>query len=149
MTEGLYYEDFTVGREWITSARTVTVCEIMTYAGLSGDFHPLHVDEEYARRTEFGGRIAHGPLLIAIAAGLINRLSLVDGTGIALLGLDDVRLLKPVKPGDTIHVRVEVVEQIPTSKPERGVVKRLTEIINQRDEVVLRMMMLYLMKRRH
>ena len=68
------------------------------FAGLSGDYNPLHVDEEYCRQTQFGGRIAHGPLVYAIAAGLVFQLHLYDNTLIAFLGFDSLKFTKPVTP---------------------------------------------------
>src|SRR6266540_4294327 len=71
---GLYWEEWEVGAEFTTAARTVTETDIVVYAGLSGDYNPLHVNEEYSKTTEFGGRIAHGPLVYGIAAGLLFQL---------------------------------------------------------------------------
>lgn len=146
--KGLYWEEWEIGSEVETSARTVTETDIVIYAGLSGDYNPLHTDEEFCKKTQFGGRIAHGPLVYGIAAGLLFQLHLYDDTMIALLGFEDLRFTKPVKPGDTIHVRVKVLEKRETSRPDRGVMKRQLQVFNQRGEVVQESVQNILLKRK-
>ncbi|MEW6335565.1 MAG: MaoC/PaaZ C-terminal domain-containing protein [Thermodesulfobacteriota bacterium] len=146
--KGLYWEEWEIGSEVETSARTVTEADIVIYAGLSGDYNPLHTDEEYCKTTPFGGRIAHGPLVYGIAAGLLFQLHLYDDTMIALLGFEDLRFTKPVKPGDTIRARVKVLEKKETSKPDRGVIKRQLHVLNQRGEVVQESIQNILLKRK-
>jgi acyl dehydratase len=146
--KGLYWEEWEIGAENETSARTVTEADIVIYAGLSGDYNPLHIDEEYCRKTQFGGRIAHGPLVYGIAAGLLFQLHLYDDTMIALLGFEDLRFTKPVKPGDTIHARVRVLEKRETSHPDRGVLKRRLQVLNHRGEVVQEGIQTLLLKRK-
>jgi acyl dehydratase len=106
------------------------------------------VNEEYCKKTIFGGRIAHGPLVYAIAAGLIFQLHLYDDTLIAFLGFEDLRFTKPVKPGDTIHARIKVLERQETSKPDRGIMKRQLHVINQRGEIVQEARQVFLLKRK-
>jgi acyl dehydratase len=144
----MYWEEWEVGAEFESPARTVTEADIVQFAGLSGDYNPLHVNEEYCKTTMFGGRIAHGPLVYAIAAGLLFQLHLYDDTLIAFLGFEDLRFTKPVKPGDTIHARVKVLEKTETSKPDRGVMKRQLLVINQRGEVVQEGRQVFLLKRK-
>lgn len=146
--KGLYWEEWEIGSEVETSARTVTEADIVIYAGLSGDYNPLHTDEEYCKTTPFGGRIAHGPLVYGIAAGLLFQLHLYDDTMIALLGFEDLRFTKPVKPGDTIRARVKVLEKKETSRPDRGVIKRQLHVLNQRGEVVQESIQNILLKRK-
>src|ERR671914_574515 len=100
---GLYFDDFQVGMSWTTPSRTITEADIVAFAGFSGDFNPLHTDEEFARGTQFGGRIFHGPGVFAIATGLEFRLGIKDGTAIAFLGMT-WNLRRAVRPGDTITV---------------------------------------------
>ena len=145
---GLYWEEWEIGAEFESPARTVTEADIVQFAGLSGDYNPLHVNEEYCKTTMFGGRIAHGPLVYAIAAGLLFQLHLYDDTLIAFLGFEDLRFTKPVKPGDTIHARVKVLDKQETSKPDRGVMKRQLQVINQRGEVVQEGRQAFLLKRK-
>lgn len=146
---GLYWEDWDIGAEFESPARTVTEADIVMFAGLSGDYNPLHVNEEYCRQhTQFGGRIAHGPLVYAIAAGLLFQLHLYDDTLIAFLGFDSLKFTKPVKPGDTVHARIKVLEKRETSNPERGVMKRELKVLNQRGEVVQEALQAFLLKRK-
>ena len=77
---GMYWEEWEVGAEFVSPARTVTETDIVNFACLSGDFNPLHINEEHCKQTQFGTRIAHGPLIYAIAAGLLFQLHLYDDT---------------------------------------------------------------------
>ena len=146
---GMYWEEWEIGAEFESPARTVTEADIVAFAGLSGDYNPLHVNEEYCRGTIFGGRIAHGPLVYAIAAGLLFQLHLYDDTLIAFLGFESLKFTKPVKPGDTIRARIKVLEKRETSNPDRGVMKRRLEVLNQRGEVVQEGIQAFLLKRRN
>jgi len=145
---GLYWEEWDVGAEYESPARTVTEADIVAFAGLSGDYNPLHVNEEYCKITVFGGRIAHGPLVYAIAAGLLFQLHLYDDTLIAFLGFENLKFTKPVKPGDTIRARIKVLDKRETSSPERGVMRRQLQVLNQRGEVVQEGIQAFLLKRK-
>ena len=144
---GLYWEEWKIGAEFVTSARTITEADIINFAGISGDYNPLHIDEEFCRNTQFGTRIAHGPLVYSIATGLIFQLHLYDDTLIAFLGFDSLKFTKPVKIGDTIHARVEVIEKRESSKPDRGIMKRLLQVLNQKNELVQEGVQAFLLKR--
>jgi acyl dehydratase len=100
------------------------------------------------RRYEVSDAAVHGPLVYAIAAGLVFQLHLYDDTLIAFLGFDSLKFTKPVKPGDTIHARLKVLEKRETSNPERGVMKRQLQILNQRGEVVQEGVQAFLLKRK-
>ena len=108
---GMYWEEWEIGAEFESPARTVTEADIVMFAGLSGDYNPLHVNEEYCKTTIFGTRIAHGPLVYAITAGLLFQLHLYDDTLIAFLGFENLKFTKPVKPGDTIRARIKVLDK--------------------------------------
>jgi acyl dehydratase len=133
---GLYYEDFEIGDAHFTAARTVTEADVVTFAGLSGDFNPLHTDEEFGKTTPFGGRVAHGVLTLAIATGLTNQLAIYEGTTLALMELT-VRFTGAVKFGDTVHVVLTPTEKREHKKADRGFVVFGLEVKNQRDETVL------------
>jgi len=132
----MYIEEFEVGQEMTSAARTVTEADVTAFAGLSGDYNSIHTDAEYAKSTQFGQRIAHGMLVYSIATGLGVRTGVLDGTVIAFLGIEDWKFLKPVFIGDTIRLRWTVTEARLSSKPGSGVLKRRMEILNQHGEVV-------------
>jgi acyl dehydratase len=132
---GLYLEEFELDKAMTTRARTVGEGDITLFAGLVGDYNPLHVDEEFCSATPFGGRIAHGPLTMSMAIGLMSQLNLIDGTAMALLNLN-WDFSGPVRIGDTIHARVTPVAKRPSSKPGRGTVTLRFEVVNQRAETV-------------
>ena len=145
---GMYWEEWNVGAEFESPARTVTEADIVMFAGLSGDYNPLHINEEHCRSTQFGTRIAHGPLVYAIAAGLIFQLHLYDDTLIAFLGFDSLKFTAPVKAGDTIHAKLKVLEKRETSRADRGVMKRELKVYNQRGEMVQDAVQAFLLKRK-
>lgn len=132
---GKYFDDFEIGDCWESPARTITEADLVIFAGFSGDFNPIHTDEEWAKTTQFGGRIFHGPGVLAIATGLESRLGLKEGTAIAFLGMT-WKLKGAVRIGDTIRVRETIAEKRPSaSKPDRGVVTFDVQVLNQRDEI--------------
>lgn len=137
MGRGRSWEDFAVGEVLVTGRRTVEAGDVSRFAGLSGDFNPLHTDEEFAKTTPFGARVAHGILTLAVSNGQQNLAGWFDGTAVALLGLDRVRFTAPVKFGDTIHTEMTVRETRETSRPDRGVVSFDVVVKNQRGEAVL------------
>ncbi|MDQ8727484.1 MaoC/PaaZ C-terminal domain-containing protein [Bradyrhizobium sp. LHD-71] len=132
---GRHYEEFEVGQHFDTPRRTVVDADISTFAGLTADFNPLHMDEVFAQESDFGGRITHGPMVVGMTFGLASRAGLMDGT---VLGLLDIswKFMKPVRPGDTIAALVTVLEKRPTRRPDRGVVTLQLDVRNQRDENV-------------
>lgn len=135
-TTAKYFDDLEVGHTWETAARTITETDVVVYACWSGDNNPLHVDEEFAKSTQFGRRLFHGPGALSVAFGLEAALGWKAGTAIAFLSIDDWNMRAPVFIGDTIRVREEVVELKPSSsKPDRGVVRTRVQVVNQRDEV--------------
>jgi acyl dehydratase len=134
---GRYWDEFGEGETFTTAARTITEGAVDLFAGLSGDFNPLHVDEESAQKSPMKGRIAHGMLVLSMATGLGNQLGLFEGTTLALLGMDRIKWTAPVRPGDTIHVEFRVKEKKPSSKPDRGVLTVEVTVKNQREEPVM------------
>jgi acyl dehydratase len=144
---GLFYEDFTIGREWTTPARPVTATEIDIFATLTGDDNPLHTDRQAARAAGFEDVIAHGLLIQSLAMGLIADLGIMRGTTIALLRVD-VNFAAPTLAGDSIHVRLRATQKRPTGRPGRGLLWRRAEVLNQDDVMVAEARLLTLMRRR-
>ncbi|MBR0781909.1 MaoC/PaaZ C-terminal domain-containing protein [Bradyrhizobium iriomotense] len=145
---GMYFEDFTVGQVLTTGRRTITSTDIVNFACLSGDFNDVHTNHEYCKTTPFGEPIAHGPLVFAVAAGLNYASGMNDGTLIALLGIDKWRMKRPVKHGDTIFVRTQVISKRETSQQDRGVVTFARAFVNQRNEEVQEMEVSIMYRRR-
>lgn len=145
-TSERWWNSFAVGDRYGTESITVTESHVVSWAGLTGDWVPLHVDAEYAAASAFGERIAHGPLTLALALGLATRSGIFGNCVLAWLGLDEVRLPLPVKFGDTIRADVVVRETRPTSKPGRGLTVLGYEVRNQRDETVMTFVSTFMLK---
>ncbi len=132
---GMYFEEFQIGTEVVTQARTITEADIVNFAGVSGDYNTIHTDAEYAKSTPFGERIAHGLLGLSVASGLGMQLGFLDGTVIAFTGLE-WKFKNPIKIGDTIHM-VGTVKQTKAMKAMGGGFIILdTRVLNQRSEIV-------------
>jgi acyl dehydratase len=145
---GLYLEDFELNRTSRTRGRTIGEGDVSLFAGLVGDYNPLHVDEDFSKKEGlFGGRVAHGPLVLSTAIGLMSQLNWIDGTALGLLGISwDFR--SPVKLGDTISAKVTPLEARPSNAPARGILKIGFEVLNQREEIVQTGSIVLLMRRR-
>lgn len=137
--ESLFYEDLNIGEVWHTPSRTITTADIVSFAGLSGDYNRGHVDDEYAKQTPFGRRIAHGLLVLSVLSGLVTRTLANQFMEKNLLGLLNVECSfpKPTFAGDTIRGEVELTEKRVTSKGDRGIATFRRRAINQRDEIVV------------
>lgn len=134
---GRYFEDFTEGEEFNTLGRTVTEADIVNFCGVSGDFHPLHTDAEYAKKSRFGSRIAHGMCGFVIATGLLVRLNLYEETLVAFYDIDHWRFRAPIMVGDTVHVKVKIVEKRESNKGGQGMVAFELDVINQHGHSVM------------
>ncbi len=137
MKPSKYGDDFNVGDIYTTPSITVTETHVVNWAGLTMDFYPLHMDKEYAAKTPFGERLVHGPLIFGLAVGLVGMAGFAGDSAIAWLGVDNLKMLAPVKFGDTITVIVEVMDKQETSKPEKGIQTWKYTVNNQRDEKVM------------
>jgi acyl dehydratase len=134
---GKLFDDFVVGEEYVTPGRTMTETDVVMFAAMSGDYNELHTSESFGKSTQFGRRIGHGLLGLAVSHGLFFRLGLVEGTAIAFLGIDSWKFEAPFFPGDTIRVKVRVAEKTPSrSKPDRGVVKFFFQVVKEDETVV-------------
>lgn len=132
----LFFEDCDPDRSFTSLGRTVTESDISTFAGLSGDFLELHTNEEFARQTAVGRRVAHGALVFSVSIGLSTRTNLLNDSLLAFAGVDHLRFVKPVLIGDTVHVLKRVHERREVG-PDRGIVVFQTSVLNQRNEIVL------------
>jgi acyl dehydratase len=133
--KGKLFEEFEIGEEFQTAGRTITESDILNFAGLSGDFNPLHLDEEFAKGSPFKTRVPHGLCIMSIATGLIDRLGVISCTAIACLEII-WEFFKPVLIGDSIRVVMKVLEKKESKKGDRGLVTFEMLILNQRNEKV-------------
>jgi 3-hydroxybutyryl-CoA dehydratase len=132
---GMYFEEFEVGTEILTAARTVTETDIVNFAGLSGDFNFIHTNEVGAGETPFGTRVAHGMLVASIATGLAVQQGFIDGTTLAFRELT-WKFTKPVFIGDTIQVRIKTTDTKAMARMGGGLVTFEARVVNQADDVV-------------
>ncbi len=142
----LYYEDLNVGDEHLSTGRTVTETDVISFAGLSGDFNNMHIDEEFAKKTVFGTRVAHGLCVLSIASGLwftMPRLATV-----AFMGLEDWRFSGAVKFGDTIRITRKLAEKKEHKRPNMGFLTFEVNVHNQSEEVVQKGKWVILVQRR-
>ena len=130
----LYFDDVEVGQEWESLGRTVTETDIVNFAGLSGDFNPIHIDHEFCKGTVFRKPIAHGLLILSMGSGL--GLNYPPMRTMAFVAIKDWRFLEPVFAGDTIRIRAKVLEKEERSRGKRGVITWNRQIVNQHGKPV-------------
>ncbi len=132
---GMYFEEFEVGLEIQTAARTITETDIVNFAGLSGDFNFIHTNAEAAKTSQFGQRVAHGMLVASIATGLAVQQGFIDGTTLAFRELA-WKFTKPVFIGDTIQTRIKVTDTKAMRRLGGGLVTFEARVVNQAEDVV-------------
>ncbi|AZI56854.1 dehydratase [Nakamurella antarctica] len=142
-----YFEEYEQGSTRKSHGRTITEADIVLHAGQTGDFYPHHMDAEFAKSLPGGERIAHGTLIFSVAVGQLA--GEVNDQAMSY-GYDRVRFIRPVHIGDTITSRSEIVAlKEHTKRPELfGIAEEQVEVVNQRDEVVIAFVHLYLVNRR-
>ncbi len=146
MAKQKFFEDFQIGDKFKTPSKTIHDGHFIFFAGLTGDDHPIHYDDEYCKKHKFGRRVAHGLLLTAMTAlGGTNLSSEVEDSMEAFLSQSS-RFLKPVFIGDTIYPELEVSELI--VKKTNGVIKCKSVVKNQNGDVVLEGEHVYIVKKR-
>ncbi len=144
----LYLDDFKVGDRFTTASKTVTQDMIVEFAKVY-DPQPFHIDPVAAKRTHFGGLIASGFQTLALGFRLVYDTGIFSAASMGSPGFDELRWLKPVRPGDTLRVELEVTESRPSqSKPDRGIMRAIYRILNQHGDAVLTFHSMHLLKRR-
>jgi len=128
------FDELAVDDSFVTRGRTVTEADIVNFAGLSGDFNPIHIDHEFARTTPFRQPIAHGMLVFSMATGL--ALNSPPMRTLAFLGIRDWQFKGPVFIGDTVRVRSKVLEKQVRARGRRGVITWHRQVVNQDGKVV-------------
>jgi acyl dehydratase len=132
---GKYFEEFEIGDEVTSPARTITEADVVMFAALTGDYNQLHTDEEFAKTTPFGRRIAHGLLVLSDAVGLLGRLGFIEGTALAFRELS-WKFSQPVFMGDTVHVKARCRELKPMARLGGGLVIFDLSVVNQEGKTV-------------
>jgi 3-hydroxybutyryl-CoA dehydratase len=135
---GLYFEEFEVGQKIVTAGRTVTESDIVTFAGLSGDYNQIHTDVEYSKATTYGQRVAHGLLGISIASGLAMRTGILENTVIFFREINNWKFVKSIFIGDTVHVEMEVIETKALPRIGGGSVVITLDVKNQSGETTMK-----------
>jgi len=135
---GMYFEEFLVGQRILTAARTITESDVVTFAGLSGDYNQIHTDAAFSQSTPFGQRVAHGLLCLSIVSGLAMRTGVLEGTVLAFREINEWKFIKPVFLGDTIHAELDVTETKAFPRLNAGSVTIAIQVKNQREEVVMK-----------
>jgi acyl dehydratase len=130
----LYFDDVAVGQTWESPGRTITEADIVNFAGLSGDYNPIHIDHEFAKSTPFRRPIAHGLLGVAVSSGL--SLYSPPMRTMAFMAVRELQFLEPVFAGDTVRVRTTVLEKEARSRGRRGVITWKRQLVNQEGKVV-------------
>lgn len=136
MARGRFFSEFSVDDVFESVGRTVTEADVVHFAGISGDFNPLHTDATFAEKTPFGQRIAHGMLAASISTGLGQTLGIFEGTTMALM-TQTFDYKAPVFFGDTIRLRLTVREVRASSKGGKGVVTFSSDVLKQDDTVAV------------
>ena len=135
----LHFEDFAVGRVFDLGEKTLTKEEILAFA-TEYDPQPFHVDEEAAERSAFGGLIASGWHTAAVFMRLYADAVLSRAASMGSPGVEELRWLKPVRPGDTLSAAITVLDAVPSTRtPGRGTVYFVAEVRNGRGERVMTM----------
>lgn len=137
MTEDRHFEDYVPGAVFEYGAIRVSEAEIIEFARRF-DPQAMHVDPAAAARGRFGGLIASGWHTAAMMMRLFADNFLPQEASLGSPGIDELRWLRPVRPGDALHLRVRVIEATHSrSKPDRGLVRTMVEVLNQNDEIVM------------
>lgn len=133
MAEFLYFDDLSVGDRWVSPARQVTEADVAQFANLTGDFDPLHVDEQYAKESPFRQQIAHGLLGLSIMAGLSSEHPRVET--VAFVGMPEWNFRKPIYFDETVHAVTEITK-LEANGRRRGRVTWFRQLLNQDGDVV-------------
>jgi acyl dehydratase len=133
---GMYFEEYETGMTLRSEGRTITEADVTHFAGISGDFNPLHTDEVYAATTAFGKRVAHGALIFSMATGLMYRTRILEGTVLAFRSIDEWKFSLPVYMGDTINCEMEVTELKEAKRLGGGLVSLVVRVLNQEGKTV-------------
>ncbi|MEE8203200.1 MAG: MaoC family dehydratase [Alphaproteobacteria bacterium] len=143
-----YFEDFAAGDRFVSPGKTLSEAEMLDFA-FRFDPQPIHLDVEAARESPYGGLIASGFHTMVVGFRMLWQTGVFNACSLGSPGIDEVRWLKPVRPGDTLHTEAEVLEARPSSsKPDRGVCRVKYTVVNQTGEAVMTMTAVQILARR-
>lgn len=143
-----WLEDFTPGRRFETAGCTLSEAQILDFAW-SHDPQPFHIDKIAAEASPYGGIIASGFQTLLISFRLVYQERIINAASLGSPGLDELRWLRPVRPGDTLRVTAEVLESRPSSsKPDRGTARVAYTVLNQKGEPVMTYQAHHILRRR-
>ncbi|AJZ56587.1 maoC like domain protein [Paraburkholderia fungorum] len=132
----LYFEDFEVGQSFESTGRTVTETDLTFFSMLSGDWNPIHSDVEFAQGTRYGQRLVHGAFGVALATGMLHQLGIFERTAVAMMSLKEWKFVAPIMVGDTLRLKLEILE-LEAGKSQRvGRVGRRFLLVNQKGVAV-------------
>lgn len=137
-SQGMYFEEFSVGQRIVSPGRTITEADVLAFAGVSGDFNSIHTDAEYAQGTPFGQRVVHGLLVLSVASGLAVRTGVMEGTVIAFREVGNWKFSLPVFIGDTIHVVLTVEKSKRLPRLGGGSLVLGVQVVNQEQKIVMK-----------
>lgn len=132
----LYYEDVETGARWRTAGRTVTEADSTMFSMLSGDWNPIHCNEDYARRTRFGQRIVAGIFGLSLITGAMNQWGIFETSALAMLNIRDWQFRKPILIGTTLIVQMEITGKRLVSSGAAGIIERRFDLLDPQDEVI-------------
>ncbi|MBO67474.1 MAG: monoamine oxidase [Acidiferrobacteraceae bacterium] len=133
----LYFEDVEIGRKMMTNSHLVTQDAILAFAEITRDRHPLHTDPEYCKNTEYGEPIAHGLFGLSLMEGLKAESRIYEHTSIGSLGWNEVRFVRPLFSGETVHVTFEFTNKRLSRKPGRGIVTENVKLLRENEEILI------------
>lgn len=135
---GLYFEEYEMGLQVITPGRTITESDVVSFAGISGDYNQIHTDAEFSKNTPAGERIAHGLLVMSIASGLVVLSGMMEGTILVFREIKNWKFIKPVYFNNTIHVEVNVTGLKELRRLRGGLVETEIDVKNQDGDTVMK-----------
>jgi len=135
---GMWFEEFEVGQKIISAGRTITESDIVSFAGVSGDYNQIHTDSEFAQKTPFGRRVAHGLLILSIASGLAMRTGVLEGTVIAFREINNWKFTSPIYIGDTIYAELNILETKAIPRVGGGSLTIEITVKNQKNETTMK-----------
>lgn len=135
MSHSMYYNDFKAGQVFTSQARTMTETDLTMFSMLTGDWNPVHNDAELAKESRFGQRLMHGAFGIGLGLGLMHTLGIFEDSAVALLDVQNWKFQEPVFLGDTLHLRLTILDKSLGKSGHTGRIGRKFELVNQHGRI--------------